>query len=138
MKTFMYCSNVVFAFIFSCTLTGCVSHYANTGTITKKSSFPRVIERAKKDKWYFMLHSGINIYKINYIEVDKAKRQMTVQLDKVDSLHLFYVKNPETKPYKPTPELSEIHLYMKDSTSYTLDEPQDLLLDNVAKIELIN
>ncbi len=63
---------------------------------------------------------------------------MTVQLDKVDSLHLVYVKNPETKPYKATPELSEMHLYMKDSISYTLDEPHDLPLDKVAKIEVIN
>lgn len=85
-----------------------------------------------------MLHSGVNIYTVVSVEVHKSKKQMTVQLDKPDSLHSFYVTNHETKPYKPNPELSEMHMYMTDSVSYTLDEPHEILLEKVAKIELIN
>ncbi|MEJ7739870.1 MAG: hypothetical protein WKF97_20785 [Chitinophagaceae bacterium] len=136
-KIVRHCSIVIFAFACSCVLPGCLNTSNNTGRVTKARSFPKVIERAKKDKWYIMLHSGMNAYTVHSVELDKAKKEMTVQLDKPDSLHVFYIKNPATKPYKAIPTLSEIHVYMKDSISYTLDEPHTLLMANVASIEML-
>lgn len=88
------------------------------------------------------MQSGINIYHVNSVDLDKAKKQLTVTLDKVDSLRLVYFKNPALRTSGQSTANAatnhEIHMYMKDSTSYTLDEPHTLPVNNVARVELVN
>jgi hypothetical protein len=76
------------------------------------------------------MHSGVDVYRIKSIEVEKSKQQFTVQLDKLDSLHLAGMKNPKSFGDKV------IYLQMKDSASYTLDEPHTIPLKKVARIEV--
>lgn len=135
MKIFKHWSAAIFAFIFMCALWSCVNRY-NTNPVTRTSAYPRFIEKAKKDKRSFFMHSGVDIYTITSVEIDKAKKNMTVHLDKVDSLSKRNVNNPEVlRKQSGQPSLSKIHVYMRDSTSYTLDEPHTIPLNKVARIE---
>lgn len=104
---------------------------SNTTSITKPSSFPRRIEAAKKNERYFVMHSGIDVYRVSSIIVEKSNQHFTVQLTKPDSLHLANLNNPSVLNEKL------LHLFMKDSTSYTLDEPHTILLSRIARIELV-
>ncbi|WP_018616561.1 hypothetical protein [Segetibacter koreensis] len=141
MKTSPFYSIAIFAFIFSFAFSSCSNGYLNAKTVTSQSKYPGVIERAKKDQRYFILQSGINVYNITSVDLDKAKKEMTVTLDKVDSSRLVNVKNVETNGYQlkkgEDSVLSKIYLYMKDSTSYTFDEPHTIPLDKVSRVELL-
>lgn len=119
-------------------LSGCSAYSYKTKTVSPRSSYAATIERAKEDKRYLILYSGINIYSITSVDVDTSKQQFTVQLDKVDSLRLVHLHGAG-KRYKPQNggSPSELLVYMIDSTSYTLDEPHTLLMSKVAKIELV-
>ena len=122
-------------------LAGCSAHSYKTQTVLPKSAYATTIEKAKQDKRYFILYSGINVYSVTSVDIDTAKQQFTVQLDKVDSLRLVYLQGSNNR-YKPKKGesrfLSEILVYMSDSTSYTLDEPHTLRMDKVARIELVD
>jgi len=98
--------------------------------------FPGVLERAQKDKKYIILYSGVNIYSVVSAQTDKAKEHMTVQLDKVDSTKLTGGVSANTTGNSVIPGLSKVYVYMKDSTSYTLDEPHTIPLANVSRIIL--
>jgi hypothetical protein len=119
---------ISFAFIFSCCLLSCLSG----NNITRTVAFPRVIEKGKKDKNYFIMQSGVDVYRIKSIEVEKSKQQFTVLLDRVDSLHLAGKKKNKSLNEKL------IELHMKDSTSYTLDEPHTIALNKVASIQVVD
>ena len=112
-------------------LPGCYVHNT-TGSITKASVFPKAIERAKKDKRYFIMYSGKDTFTVSSIMIENAKKEFTVQLDRVDSLHKANLNNPKALQGK------QIFLYMHDSTSYTLDEPHTIPLTKVARIQLSN
>jgi hypothetical protein len=138
MTIYKYFSSAICAFILAWVLSACSNSYQGK-SITRSSAFARTIERAK-DNRYTIMHSGLEVYHITSVQMDRARQQMTVQLDKVDSLHLSNVKTSESRANTPktgalgvTPEM---HVYMKDSTSYTLDEPHTILLNKVARIEL--
>ena len=141
MKTYPFYSVAIFAFILSLALPGCSNHYSNAKTVTSRSEYPGIIERAKKDQRYFILQSGINVYNITSVDLDKAKKEMTVTLDKVDSSRLVNVKNTATdgNQIKKGEDAvsSKIYLYMKDSTSYTFDEPHTIPLDKVSRVALL-
>jgi hypothetical protein len=117
---------ITLACVFSCCLLSCLS----SNNISRTAAFPRAIEKGKRDKNYFIMHSGVDVYRIKSIEVEKSKQQFTVLLDRVDSIHLGGIKNPKSLNEKLT------QLYMKDSTSYTLDEPHTIPLTKVARIEV--
>jgi hypothetical protein len=119
---------ISFAFIFSCCLLSCLSG----NNITRTVAFPRAIEKGKKDKNYFIMQSGVDVYRIKSIEVEKSKQQFTVLLDRVDSLHLAGKKKNKSLNEKL------IELHMKDSTSYTLDEPHTIALNKVASIQVVD
>ena len=142
MRTLRFCSATFFAVIFSCALSGCSNSYIKAKPVTAASSYPAVIEQAKKDQRYFLLKSGINLYTVTSVDLDKAKQQMTVTLDKVDSSRLVNVSNFESRRYKPrkgeSTGSSAIHLYTTDSTSYTLDEPHTIPLNKVGRVELVD
>ena len=140
MKIFKFCHPIACVFIFLFVLGACSSYNYKAKTVTSASAYPSTIERAKKDKRYFIMQSGINLYTVTSVDLDKAKQQMTVTLDKLDSVHLLYYKNPAITrdgTTKSEPHVrSEIHMFMKDSTSYTLDEPHTIPLNNIEHIEL--
>ena len=142
MKTCRYYQFVFFALIFLIVLAACSNQSFKTKSISSISRFPDVLDRAQKDKRYFIMQSGINIYNITSVDIDRAKQQMTVTLDKVDSSHLVYLKNPEIRRSKAqegeTHASAEIRVYMKDSTSYTLDEPHTIALEKVNRVELLD
>ena len=131
MKNFRY-----YALFVLLAASGCAGKL--TGTVTSQSKYPAAIERAKKNKRYMVLHSGVNLYSITSAEIDKARKQVTVQLDKVDSSYLI-PKAMRQAPSQGKPPLApETHLYMSDSTSYTLDEPHTIMLNKVARVEVMD
>lgn len=91
MKLSRYFNTIIFSLIFVSFISGCLTHRYRSGTITSTAAYPAIIERAKKDKRYFIMYSGVNIYTVVSVQVDKAKEHMTVQLDKVDSARLTRV-----------------------------------------------
>ena len=132
MKIFSYWSTHVFALILSCYLPCCSIHHDNTKPITRTSAYPRVIERAKKDKRYFIMYSGLDTFVITSVLVEKSKQQFTVHLNRLDSLHRVHMNNPKSLAQK------HIHVYVQDSASYTLDEPHTIPLNKVTRIELVD
>ena len=121
----------IFCLVIFFSLQGC-SIYNNGEAITKTSVFPKTIERAKKDNRYFVMYSGKDTFAVTNIMIENRRREFTVQLDRIDSLHRVSLKNPATSPEK------KIFLHMLDSTSYTLDEPHTIPMTKVAIIRLIN
>jgi hypothetical protein len=136
MKTFRYCIAAIFSIIVLNAFWGC-AHYTAANSSTDASSYPKILESAKKNKRYIIMQSGINIYTMTSIQLDQAKKQMTVTLDKVDSLRLANFKNPGMRQSQQNDSQREIHVLMKDSTSYTLDEPHTIPLERVAKVETL-
>ena len=142
MKISGYLAAACFTLIFSFFFSGCFNHQLQTKPVIPSSSYPDAIEQAKKEQRYFLLKSGINLYTITSVDLDKAKQEMTVTLNEVDSSHLIGLKNFNSRGYKPKKGDSKpspsIHLYMTDSTSYTLDEPHTIRLEKVGKVELVD
>lgn len=130
-----------FTILFSIILSSCSNQYAQSNTITETSAYPKALERAMKNKRYFMMQSGLNIYTVTSIDVHKGKQQITVTLDKPDSMHLAWFKNPglrTTRTAEGKPAQREVHVFMKDSTSYTLDEPHTIPVNKVGRVELLD
>ena len=76
------------------------------------------------------MYSGVDTYRVTSAQVEKTKKQFTVHLAKVDSLHAADLK----KPGSTSGQI--IQMYMRDSASYTLDEPHTILINKVAKIDM--
>lgn len=76
-----------------------------------------------------VMHSGVDTFAVTSVVVERSKRQFTVQLGKLDSLY-------QATLTAPAPAKKPIHLFMRDSTSYTLDEPHTIPLNRIARIEL--
>lgn len=131
-----------FAIILACASVGCSNSYTKAKTVTSVSAYPAAIQKALKAHRYFLMKSGINLYTVTSVDLDQAKQQMTVTLDKVDSTRLIAASKPLNSPYKPQKgeraSSSQIHLYMTDSTSYTLDEPHTIPLVKVGRVELVD
>ncbi len=119
---------VLVLFVIAAFMAACSSGANSTSTVTARSKYPGILEQAKKDKWPMMMHSGVNRYAINSVELDKDKQQMTVQLQPADSaLQAAGAGSPS----------SLLHVYLTDSTSYTLDEPHTIPLEKVARMERV-
>lgn len=141
MRTSRFYHTAFFAFIFLCAVSGCFNSYIKAKTVTPASAYPAAIEQANQDNRIFILHSGINVYTITSYQLDKERQKMEVQLNKVDSLQVIHVPNEKSKKYPSkkgeSAAINEIHVYTKDSVSYTLDEPHTIPMDNVARIDLV-
>ena len=135
MKTFRNCFMYIVVCALFYILSGCSTHAIPANGAISRSAYPAAIERAQKKKWYMVLHSGINVYSITSVQVDKAKQQATVQLDRVDSLYLITGSQPAPSARSRT---SAMHWYTSDSTSYTLDEPHTIVLDKVTRMERVD
>jgi hypothetical protein len=128
MKTSTYSIATIFAFIFLTAAIGC-------------NSYTQTLKHTRKNKKYVIMHSGVDVYIVKQVEVERNRKQFTVYLDRVDSLNIVNTGNPEGKRYVPKkgePVKPEIHVYMKDSTSYTLDEPHTIAVDKIARIEKVD
>ncbi len=141
MKTFRFCRAAFFALISLCALSGCSNSYVKAKTVTPASAYPAAIEQANRDNRSFILHSGINVYTITTYQLNKEKQKLDVQLNKLDSLHIVNVSDQESGRARPkkgeSSLINEIHIYTKDSVSYTLDEPHTIPLENLARIDLV-
>ena len=105
------------------------SCHTGSGSVTNSSAFPKTLERAKKDKRSIILYSGIDTFAVTSVTVEN-RREFTVHLDRMDSVRRTTLNNPTVLPEK------RAHLFMRDSISYTLDEPHTLLFKNLGRIEL--
>lgn len=129
MKTLPNCFAILLVLIMCEVFPGCANHAYQANGAIPRAQYPAAIERAKQRKWYMVLHSGVNVYSITAVQLDKAKQQATVQLDKIDSTYLSGSGTSKT---------SAMHWYTSDSTSYTLDEPHTIALDKVSRMERVN
>ena len=136
MTSTRYCKSVL-TFAFFLALFGC-NHYFTARPVSTISEFPAAIEQAKEAHRFFVMKAGLNAYTVTSVDLDKAKQQMTVTLNTLDSAHLLYLSNPGSRLRKPTKSPSEIHMYMRDSTSYTLDEPHTIPLNNIGRLQLLD
>ena len=101
-------------------------------TDASPSGFPRMVERAKKDKQNLLLHSGLDTFLITSVVVEKSRQDFTVHLNKLDSINRAIIRNAESAKGK------QLHIYMRDSTLYTLDEPHTIPFAKVARITSLN
>ena len=76
------------------------------------------------------MYSAMDTFVITSVLVERSKQQFTVHLNRLDSLHRVHMNNPKMLAEK------HIHVYVRDSASYTLDEPHTIPLNKVVKIEL--
>lgn len=140
MKTLSFC-RTAFAFISLYVLSGCSNSYIKAKTVTPASAYPAAIEQANQDNWSFILHSGINVYTITTYQLNKEKQKLEVHLNKLDSLHVVDVSDRASGRARPkkgrSSLINEIHIYTKDSVSYTLDEPHTIPLEKLARIDLV-
>lgn len=141
MKTFRFCRTAFVALISLWALSGCSNSYIKAKTVTPASDYPAAIEQANRDNRSFILHSGINVYTITTYQLNKEKQKLEVQLNKLDSLQVVDVSGRESGRSRRKKDksslMNEIHIYTKDSVSYTLDEPHTIPLENVARIDLM-
>lgn len=117
------------------------SHTAKA--VSSASEYPAIIERAQKKHTYMFMQSGLNQYTISSVDLDKAKQQMTVTLNKADSTLGLTLNTQDNKAATPTPigtsaAKRRLHLYMADSTTYTLDEPHTIPLSKIARLEVVD
>lgn len=78
------------------------------------------------------MHSGVDTFAVTSVQVERAKKQFTVHLQKLDSLHRAAFGNPAEQVGK------YVRITMQDSTSYTLDEPHTLPFSRVRSMALFN
>ena len=118
---------------------GCGNQNLSTGSaLTRVSAYPKAIANAQKNKQYMMLHSGVNLYSVVRLEVHKKTKEITLQLDNVDSTHVMNTSGNDAMKNQANQEKMSgnppLHLYMTDSVSYTLDEPHTVPLKRIARI----
>ena len=134
-------NTVITAFALAVISSGCSMGSYPASPVTAVGSYPKALSKAKKDERYMIMYSGTNVYNVTSVLLHKADKNMTVQLDRVDSTQLSTTTAVDTIGYaartnKPAANAKKVTLYMKDSTTYTLDEPHTIPLANIAKIEL--
>ena len=78
------------------------------------------------------MHSGTDTFAITSVLVERRKQHVTVHLNRLDSLHRVHINNPKALAEK------QIHVYVRDSILYTLDEPHTIPFNKVARIELVD
>ena len=112
-------------------LIGCCYFFAcsTANEITSTSKFRGAIERGRKDQRAFVMYSGVDTFAVTSIAVERRSKEFTVQLDKSDSLQ-------RAANSKLPPSNKKIYIYMKDSTSYTLDEPHTIPLKNISRLRI--
>ena len=139
MKTFKMATFVLLIFATADIITSCANTGYTTRPVSSSADFPAVLETSRKKDRAFILHSGLNIYAVSSLELDKPKENMHVQLKKLDSVQVVQVDAPgkTTDKAAAAGRPNEVHLYMKDSASYLLEEPYTIPLARVARIDIL-
>ncbi len=124
---------LLFVIVSSCS----TQHYIDKAGMAATSASAAAITRATKNKDYVSLQSGANFYYITFAEIDKAKKNVTVTLDKIDSIHYNQVLTSTNKKVlvndkTPTPHL---HIQLVDSANYTYDEPHTIPLMKISSMQ---
>lgn len=111
-------------------ISGCYFFACSPGNeITSTSKFRETIERGRKDHRSFVMYSGVDTFAVTSIALERRTKEFTVQLYKSDSLQrALNSKLPASN--------QKIYIYMKDSTSYTLDEPHTIPLKNISRLRV--
>ena len=99
---------------------------------TDASAYPRMVERAKKHHHTLLMHSGIDTFLVSSVVVEKNRQDFTVHLNRLDSAHRAMLQRPGSSRRK------QLHVYMRDSTLYTLDEPHTIPFAKVSRMESVN
>ena len=110
---------------FACSAPG---NNAQTGV----SAYPRMVERAKKGHHSLLMHSGIDTFLITSVVVEKSRQDFTVHLNRLDPANRVRLQDPANSRGK------QLHIYMRDSTLYTLDEPHTIPFAKVSRMETVN
>jgi hypothetical protein len=126
MKAFRFWSKAVLFLLLSFSLLACA---VSNSPVTKTGAYPKVLERARKEHRPMVMHSGVDTFSVTSVVVERSKRQFTVHLGKLDSVY-------QATLTAPSPAKKAVHLFMRDSTSYTLDEPHTIPLNRIGRIEL--
>lgn len=77
-----------------------------------------------------VMFSGADTFAVTDVQVWRSKRQFTVQLARPDSILVLALRGYPKLPGK------RLYLYLRDSASYTLDEPHTIPMDRIARIGL--
>ena len=125
-------SNVKLVLIFLSCISFAACSTTGNNTDASPSGFPRMVERAKREKQNLLLHSGLDTFLITSVVVEKSRQDFTVHLNKLDSINRAIIRNTETGIGK------QLHIYMRDSTLYTLDEPHTIPFAKVSRIKSVN
>ena len=119
-------------------ITSCsTQHYIDKAGSGSAGASAAAITRAFKNHDYVSLQSGPNFYYVTFTEIDKTKKNMTVTLDKIDSIHYHQILTSTTKKalvnnQSLTPHL---HINLVDSTNYTYDEPHTIPLTKISSLQ---
>ena len=121
---------IIFLLLSFITFSACSTTGNNTDS--SPAGYPRMVERAKKDKQNLLLHSGLDTFLITSVVVEKSRQDFTVHLNKLDSINRAIIRDAGSSKGK------QLHIYMRDSTLYTLDEPHTIPFTKVARIASVN
>ena len=76
------------------------------------------------------MFSGVDTFSVTHLMIENARRDITVQLNRIDSFQRRSLVSDTSLQKK------QMLLYMVDSISYTLDEPHTIPIKKIARIEL--
>ena len=112
-------------------------HYIDKAGKAATSASAAAITRATKNKDYVSLQSGTNFYYVTFAEIDKAKKNVTVTLDKIDSIHYnqVLISTNNKVLVNDNPPKPHLHIKLVDSTNYTYDEPHTIPLMKISSMQ---
>lgn len=98
--------------------------------IDSPNDFAKTIRKANRQKQPFLMFSGVDTFVVTHIMVENRRRDITVQLNRLDSARRMQLLSPASSLPK------QYLLYMRDSTSYTLDEPHTIPTTRIDRIQV--
>ena len=128
-------SGVLFLFVI---ITSCsTQQYIDRAGTGATGASAAAITRATKNKDYVSLQSGANFYYVTFAEIDKAKKNVTVTLDKIDSTHYNQILTSTNKKVLINDKMLTPHLHINlvDSANYTYDEPHTIPLIKIGSMQ---
>lgn len=100
-------------------------------TVTDPSHFAKVIKKSNRKHHSLLMFSGVDSFVVTHIMLENRRRDMTVQLDRIDSAQKMALMNTGAAKAK------QAVLYMRDSTSYLLKEPHTIAVSKIERIQVI-
>ena len=112
-------------------------HYIDKAGRGATGASAAAVTRAQKNQDYVSLQSGANFYYVTFAEIDKAKKNMTVTLDKIDSTHYNQILTSTNKKVLVNEKMLTPHLHINlvDSANYTYDEPHTIPLIKIGSMQ---